>query len=229
MKNPLILTKKKAHFLKENRQDPITGDSFQMGDEIVFCAECKSAFLKESWEYMGNTHCNQEKILRKIPKNRNLTLKKIVKIDYQLLSRRDIVVSWIIDTAIWFIIFMGVIHFFDKNYYPEEVYITIVIVALLLKDNNLITTSIGKKLRRISMIHIKTNKKVNPFLFPLRHIFSAILLLLFMYNSINSLKGFISIFCFICMLDLLISFEKSRRMIDYVLGIAMTKDKNNDK
>lgn len=43
--------------------------------------------------------------------------------------------------------------FFDKNYYPEEVYITIVIVALLLKDNNLITTSIGKKLRRISMIH----------------------------------------------------------------------------
>ncbi|AFM05177.1 hypothetical protein Fleli_2824 [Bernardetia litoralis DSM 6794] len=74
MKNTLTLTKKQAHFLKENRQDPITGDSFQMGDEIVFCAECKSAFLKESWEYMGNTHCNQEKTLEEVPFSKNLNL-----------------------------------------------------------------------------------------------------------------------------------------------------------
>ncbi len=45
MVNALILTENQTHFLQENRQDPITGDSFSLGDEIVFCAECKSAFF----------------------------------------------------------------------------------------------------------------------------------------------------------------------------------------
>ncbi len=61
--NALILTKNQTHFLQENRQDPITGDSFSLGDEIVFCAECKSAFLKESWEFMDNQHYEQSEKL----------------------------------------------------------------------------------------------------------------------------------------------------------------------
>ncbi|WP_375561765.1 hypothetical protein ACE193_04220 [Bernardetia sp. OM2101] len=224
MKNTLTLTKKQASFLEENRQDPITGDKFKINDKIVFCAECKSAFLKESWEYMGNRHCNQNKMLRKIPKNRKLALKKVVKVDYQIPSRRDVVVSWVVDTVIWLMIIVGLSYF--STFYSKEIYIIMVIGTLLVKDNNLITTSVGKKLRSLSMIHIKTNKKASPFLYPLRHVFSAILLLLFYYNDVNTFKGLIAIFGSTCLLDLLINFEKSRRIIDYVLGTAMTKDEN---
>ena len=42
-----------SDFLNEKRQDPITGDLIVEGDEIVFCQECKSAFLKSSWEYLN--------------------------------------------------------------------------------------------------------------------------------------------------------------------------------
>jgi hypothetical protein len=174
---------------------------------------------------MGNRHCNQEKTIKKIPKSRKLALKKNIKIDYQLPSRRDIVVSWATDTFVWLMIANTALYFLDTNYYSDEVYIIILVTALLLKDNNLITTSIGKKLRKTSIIHIKTNKKTSPFFYPLRHIFSVILLLLLMYNGISIFKSLISVLSCVCLLDLLISFDKKRRMIDYVLGIAMTKDK----
>ena len=50
-----IQKEKHFQFLQENRQDPITGDLISDGDEIVFCAECKSAFLKDTWEYLEKT------------------------------------------------------------------------------------------------------------------------------------------------------------------------------
>jgi len=59
-------------FLSEERHDPITGDAFQVGQKIVFCASCKAAFLLESWEYAGGEHCGQSQTLKKFPKNKPL-------------------------------------------------------------------------------------------------------------------------------------------------------------
>ncbi len=64
-----------AIFLKENRQDPVTGDLIKENDEIVICSACKSAFLKGSWEYLGNRHCEQEDTLEQIPVQNELQFK----------------------------------------------------------------------------------------------------------------------------------------------------------
>ncbi|WP_291727397.1 hypothetical protein [Bernardetia sp.] len=75
-----IHKKKHAHFLKQNRQDPITGDLIVAGDEIVFCHECKSAFLKDTWEYLGGKHCDSKKTLSSFPQERALNLSTNEKI-----------------------------------------------------------------------------------------------------------------------------------------------------
>ncbi|AFM02710.1 hypothetical protein Fleli_0215 [Bernardetia litoralis DSM 6794] len=54
-------------FLEEKRKDAITGDLIKANDEVVFCGICKSAFLKDSWEYMDRKHCGQTKTLKKVP------------------------------------------------------------------------------------------------------------------------------------------------------------------
>ncbi len=64
-----------SDFLDEKRQDPITGDLIVEGDEIVFCQECKSAFLKSSWEYINENHCNQNRTLAIFPVKKTLNLK----------------------------------------------------------------------------------------------------------------------------------------------------------
>jgi hypothetical protein len=63
-------------FLQEKRHDPVTGDAFREGDEVVFCASCRSAFLKSSWEYMGGAHCGQENTLAKMPYAQAIDVKK---------------------------------------------------------------------------------------------------------------------------------------------------------
>ncbi|MEM6298405.1 MAG: hypothetical protein AAF740_06925 [Bacteroidota bacterium] len=62
-------------FLEEERNDPITGEILEAGDEVVVCASCKSAFLKDSWEYLGKRHCGQSRTLREIPIFKNVALK----------------------------------------------------------------------------------------------------------------------------------------------------------
>lgn len=64
-----------SDFLNEKRQDPITGDLIVEHDEIVFCQECKSAFLKSSWEYLNEKHCNQNRTLATFPVKKTLNLK----------------------------------------------------------------------------------------------------------------------------------------------------------
>lgn len=64
-----------SDFLDERRQDPITGDLILEHDEIVFCGECKSAFLKSSWEYLNEKHCNQNRTLATFPVKKTLNLK----------------------------------------------------------------------------------------------------------------------------------------------------------
>ncbi|WP_338791404.1 hypothetical protein [Bernardetia sp. MNP-M8] len=61
-------------FLEEERKDAITGDLIQANDEVVFCGVCKSAFLKDSWEYIGKKHCNESKTLDSVPISQPLSL-----------------------------------------------------------------------------------------------------------------------------------------------------------
>jgi hypothetical protein len=64
-----------SEFLKQGRIDPITGEEIEEGHTIVICSACKSAFFIESWEYLGQTHCNQSETLTEIPKPKNMFLK----------------------------------------------------------------------------------------------------------------------------------------------------------
>ncbi|WP_027003827.1 hypothetical protein [Hugenholtzia roseola] len=82
MHTHLIETEKHSDFLAQNRQDPITGDSIKAGDKVVFCAACKSVFLVETWQYLGEQHCGQSQTLDKIPQATVLTLRqKIFDLD----------------------------------------------------------------------------------------------------------------------------------------------------
>lgn len=63
------------NFLAQNRKDPITGDAILEGDEVVFCASCKSVFLKDTWEYLGNIHCEQTGTLIDFPIQQSMQLK----------------------------------------------------------------------------------------------------------------------------------------------------------
>lgn len=73
-----LSAKQHAYFLAQERHDPVTGDSFFVGEEVVFCAVCGSAFHVESWAYMGNKHCNQQDTLVYFPKppKKGLSLRK---------------------------------------------------------------------------------------------------------------------------------------------------------
>ncbi|AFM03453.1 hypothetical protein Fleli_1006 [Bernardetia litoralis DSM 6794] len=72
-----ISNQKHIHFLKEERKDPITGDLILEGDEVVFCANCKSAFLKSSWEYIGKRHCESKKTLYIFPHTKTIRIGRI--------------------------------------------------------------------------------------------------------------------------------------------------------
>ena len=72
----LIDKNKHAHFLAQKRQDSITHEIIEEGDEVVFCSVCKSAFIVDSWEYIGRSHCNQSQTLPKVPVLRSLSLDK---------------------------------------------------------------------------------------------------------------------------------------------------------
>lgn len=59
--------KKHKIFLKEERRDPFTKQKIKAGDQIVFCAKCKSVFLVSSWNTIGDKHCNQIETLQRFP------------------------------------------------------------------------------------------------------------------------------------------------------------------
>lgn len=60
-------------FLEQERIDPITGETIKAGDEVVFCAACKSAFLADSWNYLEEAHCGQSDTLREFPQPKSLS------------------------------------------------------------------------------------------------------------------------------------------------------------
>ncbi|WP_338760415.1 hypothetical protein WAF17_13570 [Bernardetia sp. ABR2-2B] len=75
MNYPHLLEKElHSEFLEQGRIDPITGEQIEEGHTIVICSACKSAFFIESWEYLGEIHCNQAETLTDIPKPKSLFL-----------------------------------------------------------------------------------------------------------------------------------------------------------
>ncbi|WP_338765597.1 hypothetical protein WAF17_01975 [Bernardetia sp. ABR2-2B] len=86
-----LSTQEHFDFLNQERKDPITGDLIKENDEIVICSSCKSAFLKESWEYLGSTHCEQKQTLEVIPKQSKLKLKTGLLISLPLVPKEDVI------------------------------------------------------------------------------------------------------------------------------------------
>ena len=76
MKTFTLNTKTHTDFLAQERKDPVTGEPFHAGEEVVFCAHCRSAFHKDSWEYLGGTHCGQDETLTDFPIQRSLSLQQ---------------------------------------------------------------------------------------------------------------------------------------------------------
>ncbi|MEM6297208.1 MAG: hypothetical protein AAF740_00800 [Bacteroidota bacterium] len=70
-----IDARRHAKFLEEQREDPVTGDLIQAGDRVVFCAGCKSAFLADSWEYLGGQHCGGTETLAEFPQTMSLSIR----------------------------------------------------------------------------------------------------------------------------------------------------------
>ena len=72
----IISKEKHSDFLSQDRQDSITHEVIEEGDEVVFCAICKSTFTLDSWQYIGNSRCSQSQTLKKIPVLRSLSFDK---------------------------------------------------------------------------------------------------------------------------------------------------------
>ncbi len=176
MKNTLIITENQTHFLAEKRQDPITGDSFSIGNEIVFCAECKSAFLKESWEYMGNRHCNQSQTLYAFPKKttiirktpvvvpkskRKKNTKKIIEIEETELKKVSYemrALSVLYDLVLCYFAggFLSIFIFVIFDIEPPEYYIGLFL--FLIRDIILKNGSVGKRLAEMLFLDIQTER-----------------------------------------------------------------------
>lgn len=56
-------------FLEQQGRDPVSKKTFEVGDRVVMCAACRSAFLESSWRGCGGSHCGQQKTLRDIVVN----------------------------------------------------------------------------------------------------------------------------------------------------------------
>lgn len=168
MKNALTLTEKETFFIKENRQDPVTGDEFNLGDEIVFCASCKSAFLKDSWEYMNSKHCGQTFTLSKFPVYSKLTLSKPIVYNFKKADTNNRIFAYLIDTLISII--LGVIFYLLFKKHGNSFFI-IGNLYMLFRDAILGKSSIGKRMMGLYFIHTKTHKNASPFILLFRNVF----------------------------------------------------------
>jgi uncharacterized RDD family membrane protein YckC len=172
MKNTLTLTKKETFFLKENRQDPVTGDSFEIGDKIVFCASCKSAFLIESWEYMNSKHCGQIVTLNNFPISSKLTLSKPIVYNFKDFDSGNRILAYMIDNAI--AIFLGVVIYFLIIGFEENMFVPFHIIIgsfyMIFRDVLGGKGSLGKRIMGLYFIDSKTKQIAPPFLLLFRNL-----------------------------------------------------------
>lgn len=157
-----ITEEKHQDFLLEDRNDPVTGDSFSEGDEVVFCSSCKSAFLKDSWEYMGNKHCDQRLTLPTFPKYKRLTLQKPIELPFVFVSSDQRSYAFFIDIlilALFCISLAAIVAMNAKNQLIDNPYLYLLLgfVLFTFRDSILINTSIGKAANELYFIDTATN------------------------------------------------------------------------
>jgi hypothetical protein len=236
MKNALILTENQTHFLQENRQDPITGDSFFFGDEIIFCAECKSAFLKESWEYMDRKHCNQNKTLKNFPVSFYLILNKTIISNFEQADKHARIFAYLVDGIIG--ILLGVFIAFLMNYFVSSQKnfsygLGVLIGYMIFKDALLKNKSIGKYLLGVQFINKKENKEDvfiacayrNIIYWSVSAIITYILFGRFIASTVDEL---ICKFYFVCILHFVyfLMMLLKNSLFDRILGIKLVQEKN---
>ncbi|WP_338815793.1 hypothetical protein V9L05_22615 (plasmid) [Bernardetia sp. Wsw4-3y2] len=150
------------HFLLEDRNDPVTGDSFSEGDEVVFCSVCKSAFLKDSWAYMGNKHCDQRSTLPVFPKPKKLKLQKPIELPFVWVSSDQRSSAFFIDILVLILFCISLaaivtISFKGQSISNPYLYFLLGFVLFTFRDSILINTSIGKAAQEIYFIDVTTN------------------------------------------------------------------------
>jgi len=170
MKNALTLTEKETFFLKENRQDPVTGDEFFVGDKIIFCASCKSAFLEDSWEYMGSKHCGQTFTLNKFPVYSKLKLSKPIVYAFQKADSGKRAGAYLIDSFIaivlGFLAYSIIIQIKDNLVYNNSISVPAGFIIgnlyMLFRDFFGIKSSMGKRIKGLYFINTETQKNASP-------------------------------------------------------------------
>lgn len=123
-----LSTQNHFDFLNQERKDPITGDLIKENDEIVICSSCKSAFLKDSWEYLENTHCEQKETLEIIPKQSKLELKIGLLTFLSLVPKEDIFTKFL-GILILEILALGFVYFSSDD---SLILLVIGLIALLI-------------------------------------------------------------------------------------------------
>lgn len=154
-----IREEKHKHFLLEKRNDPVTGDSFSEGDEVVFCSICKSAFLKDSWAYMGSKHCDQRATLPVFPQSKKLTLKKPIELPFIFANADQRSSAFLIDILILVIIsiILAAIGFKIQITHNPYFYFLLGFALFTFRDSILVNKSIGKAANELYFIDTVTN------------------------------------------------------------------------
>ncbi len=154
-----IKEEKHQHFLLEKRNDPVTGDCFLEGDEVVFCSSCKSAFLKDSWAYMGNKHCDQRSTLSIFPKMEKLTLRKPIQLPFVFANADNRSSAFFMDIFILTGIYVALFILTTKTHLTYNPYVSLFLGFLLFtfRDSILINKSIGKFFQQMYFIDVETN------------------------------------------------------------------------
>ncbi len=236
MKNALLLTENQTHFLQENRQDPITGDDFSIGDEIVFCAECKSAFLKDSWIFMNKRHCNQNKTLKNFPVLQRLLLEKPKVVLHNRAEVEDRLPAFFIDLVLCcfagfvLIPFLWFAAFFMDNLEYGSVYISAFL--FIFRDSILSNKSIGKHTMHLYFINTNTQKNASFYKVMLRNLLCWIVLVPITYLSFVSDSLFVLLITLSSIILYCLFFVTQNQFpIDKLLGIELVTNtiENNTK
>ncbi|WP_338766660.1 hypothetical protein WAF17_04270 [Bernardetia sp. ABR2-2B] len=98
------------------RTDPITGDSVKENDNVVFCAVCKSCFLKESWVYMNENHCEQSQTLYAVPVLASKLVARKITQEVIIKFKKEVSFIWIGSMTILLSFFFFLFFFAKSNY-----------------------------------------------------------------------------------------------------------------
>lgn len=172
MHTHIIQKSRHQAFLNENRSDPITGDDIKEGDQIVFCAVCKSAFLQDTWLYLDKTHCNQTQTLGKFPSSEKLEISGVTRPPLYVIqcnnkissSNTDKLLNEFEDDFMNAPVVIDEHSFYQKNIFSIWVIAISVVLILLTMFGGVAPLSIGITFTAIMAIGIKNmfyqNKKL---------------------------------------------------------------------